>query len=203
MVCVRKFAFFFFFKFTFDGSNQTSSSGVNLTSDWCQSVCHGTVSLYRFWLYCPKFRSSSSNFYLLSGVTPVCCVCCVVLSLQVSGVPEEQLLVALDPGLPSTAELFILPDERSSSEHKRGSEEALETVRTLICGKWSCGLSVKTAKKQLSLLLMLNHIFLGMKKVYEGHQYKIALLIMAVIVMYFFILAAMERSQQTKICLVE
>lgn len=50
---------------------------------------------------------------------------------------------------------------------------------------------------------MLNHIFLGMKKVYEGHQYKIALLIMAVIVMYFFILAAMERSQQTKICLVE
>ncbi|KAM8739141.1 VPS10 domain-containing receptor SorCS3 [Acanthopagrus schlegelii] len=47
---------------------------------------------------------------------------------QVSGVPEEQLLVALYPGLPSTAELFILPDERSSSEHKRGSEEALETI---------------------------------------------------------------------------
>ncbi|XP_036980487.1 VPS10 domain-containing receptor SorCS3 isoform X1 [Acanthopagrus latus] len=47
---------------------------------------------------------------------------------QVSGVPEEQLLVALYPGLPSTAELFILPDERSYSEHKRGSEEALETI---------------------------------------------------------------------------
>uniref|UniRef100_A0A671VPD2 Sortilin related VPS10 domain containing receptor 3b n=1 Tax=Sparus aurata TaxID=8175 RepID=A0A671VPD2_SPAAU len=72
----------------------------------------------------------------------------------VSGVPEEQLLVALYPGLPSTAELFILPDERSSSEHKRGSEEALETVRTLICGKLSCGLLVKTAD-------MFNHIFLA------------------------------------------
>lgn len=94
---------------------------------------------------------AAQTFYLLSGVMPVCCVCCVVLSLQVSGVPEEQLLVALYPGLPSTAELFILPDERSSSEHKRGSEEALETVRTLICGKLSCGLLVKTA---LSLLLI-------------------------------------------------
>lgn len=59
---------------------------------------------------------------------------CVVLSLQVSGVPEEQLLVFLYPGLPSTAELFILPDdEHTSSEHKKGSEEALETVRAKIC----------------------------------------------------------------------
>lgn len=46
-----------------------------------------------------------------------------------SGVPEEQLLVFLYPGLPSTAELFILPDERTSSEHKKDTEEALETVR--------------------------------------------------------------------------
>uniref|UniRef100_A0A8C4HZC9 Sortilin related VPS10 domain containing receptor 3b n=1 Tax=Dicentrarchus labrax TaxID=13489 RepID=A0A8C4HZC9_DICLA len=51
---------------------------------------------------------------------------------QVSGVPEDQLLVSLYPGLPSTAELFILPDEHASSEHKRSSEEALETVRIMI-----------------------------------------------------------------------
>lgn len=71
-------------------------------------------------------RSSSPNFKFHGGVMPAC----VVLSLQVSGVPEEQLLVFLYPGLPSTAELFILPDdEHTSSEHKKGSEEALETVR--------------------------------------------------------------------------
>lgn len=58
---------------------------------------------------------------------------CVVLSLQVSGVPEEQLLVFLYPGLPSTAELFILPDEHTSSEHQKGSEEALEMVKGKIC----------------------------------------------------------------------
>lgn len=54
---------------------------------------------------------------------------CVILSAQVSGVPEEQLLVFLYPGLPSTAELFILPDENTSNEHKKSSEEAVETVR--------------------------------------------------------------------------
>lgn len=59
---------------------------------------------------------------------------CVVLSPQVSGVPEEQLLVFLYPGLPSTAELFILPDEQTSSQHQKGSEEALEMVRGKICG---------------------------------------------------------------------
>lgn len=53
----------------------------------------------------------------------------VVASPQVSGVPEEQLLVFLYPGLPTTAELFILPDENGHGEHKKDSEEALETVR--------------------------------------------------------------------------
>ena len=48
-----------------------------------------------------------------------------------SGVPEDQLLVSLYPGLPTTAELFILPDERISSEQKRSGEEALEMVRTM------------------------------------------------------------------------
>ncbi|XP_073337972.1 VPS10 domain-containing receptor SorCS3 [Pagrus major] len=42
---------------------------------------------------------------------------------QVTGVPEEEMLVALYPGLPSTAELFILPDEHAS---KTGSKEDLE-----------------------------------------------------------------------------
>lgn len=51
------------------------------------------------------------------------------VSLQVSGVPENQLMVSLYPGLPTTAELFILPDEQMSNEHKKRSEEALDTVR--------------------------------------------------------------------------
>lgn len=54
--------------------------------------------------------------------------CGVVLLLQVSGVPEAQLLVSLYPGVPTTAELFILPDQQTSGEHKRSGEEALETV---------------------------------------------------------------------------
>ncbi|XP_034464332.1 VPS10 domain-containing receptor SorCS3 [Hippoglossus hippoglossus] len=42
---------------------------------------------------------------------------------QVSGVPEDQLLVSLYPGLPTTAELFILP-----IEHTGSSEEPLELI---------------------------------------------------------------------------
>lgn len=53
----------------------------------------------------------------------------VVAPPQVSGVPEEQLLVFLYPGLPTTAELFILPDENGHGEHKKDSQEALETVK--------------------------------------------------------------------------
>lgn len=75
------------------------------------------------------FRCNSPNFSLHSGVIPVCGV---VLSPQVSGVSDDQLLVSLYPGLPTTAELFILPDEHISNEHKRRSEEALETVRNMI-----------------------------------------------------------------------
>lgn len=58
------------------------------------------------------------------------------LSFQVSGVSEEQLLVSLYPGLPSTAELFILPDEHTSSEHKRSNEEALEMVSNITARKY-------------------------------------------------------------------
>lgn len=52
----------------------------------------------------------------------------MVCFLKVSGVPEDQLLVSLYPGLPTTAELFILPDTHISGEHKRRGEEALDTV---------------------------------------------------------------------------
>ncbi|XP_071336489.1 VPS10 domain-containing receptor SorCS3 isoform X1 [Trachinotus anak] len=59
---------------------------------------------------------------------------------QVSGVPGDQLLVSLYPGLPTTAELFILPDEHTSSEHKRGSEEALETISDIFVTALNQGL---------------------------------------------------------------
>ncbi|XP_041738172.1 VPS10 domain-containing receptor SorCS3-like isoform X2 [Coregonus clupeaformis] len=43
---------------------------------------------------------------------------------QVSGFPEEQLLVSLFPGVPTTAELFILP-ETQLPEHGKGDKEGL------------------------------------------------------------------------------
>lgn len=47
--------------------------------------------------------------------------------LQVSDFPEEQLLVAVFPGVPTAAELFLLPN-KNQSEGKKKSEEGLEQV---------------------------------------------------------------------------
>lgn len=74
----------------------------------------------------PSRRSSEAKSF---NAAVELCDAFVVASPQVSGVPEEQLLVFLYPGLPTSAELFILPDENNPGEHKKDSEEALETVR--------------------------------------------------------------------------
>ncbi|XP_060624334.2 VPS10 domain-containing receptor SorCS3 [Anolis sagrei] len=51
--------------------------------------------------------------------------------VQVTGIPEEQVLVALFPGLPTSAELFILPHQ-NISDRRKGSESDLEqTVEIL------------------------------------------------------------------------
>ena len=52
----------------------------------------------------------------------------VPASPQVSDFPEEQLLVAVFPGVPTAAELFLLP-HKNQSEWKKKSEEELEQVR--------------------------------------------------------------------------
>ncbi|XP_024283088.1 VPS10 domain-containing receptor SorCS3 isoform X2 [Oncorhynchus tshawytscha] len=47
---------------------------------------------------------------------------------QVSGFPEEQLLVSLFPGVPTTAELFILPETHLSEYGKRNEEGLISDI---------------------------------------------------------------------------
>ncbi|XP_055363820.1 VPS10 domain-containing receptor SorCS3 isoform X5 [Betta splendens] len=51
--------------------------------------------------------------------------------LQVSDFPEEQLLVAVFPGIPTAAELFLLPSKNQSTSKKK-SEDELEQVSDII-----------------------------------------------------------------------
>ncbi|XP_017289385.1 VPS10 domain-containing receptor SorCS3 [Kryptolebias marmoratus] len=53
--------------------------------------------------------------------------------LQVSDFPEEQLLVAVFPGVPTAAELFLLPN-KNQSEEKKKTEEELEKTSNIIVG---------------------------------------------------------------------
>ncbi|XP_075894513.1 VPS10 domain-containing receptor SorCS3 [Nelusetta ayraudi] len=72
---------------------------------------------------------------------------------QVSGVPEEQLLVFLYPGLPTTAELFILPDENGHGEHKKDSEEALETISDIFVTALNQGLIQFELKADIRIIV--------------------------------------------------
>lgn len=51
---------------------------------------------------------------------------------QVSDFPDEQLLVAMFPGVPTAAELFLLPHKNQSGSKKK-SEAELEQVTLTIC----------------------------------------------------------------------
>uniref|UniRef100_A0A3P8SJK5 Sortilin related VPS10 domain containing receptor 3b n=1 Tax=Amphiprion percula TaxID=161767 RepID=A0A3P8SJK5_AMPPE len=71
----------------------------------------------------------------------------------VSGVPVDQLLVSLYPGLPTTAELFILPDEHTSSEHNRRSEEALERISDIFVTALNQGLVQFELKPDIRIIV--------------------------------------------------
>uniref|UniRef100_A0A3Q3MYC9 Sortilin related VPS10 domain containing receptor 3b n=1 Tax=Mastacembelus armatus TaxID=205130 RepID=A0A3Q3MYC9_9TELE len=72
---------------------------------------------------------------------------------QMSGVPSNQLLVSLYPGLPTTAELFILPDELTSSEHKKRSEEALEGIADIFVTALNQGLIQFELKSDIRIIV--------------------------------------------------
>ncbi|KAK3530442.1 hypothetical protein QTP86_024357, partial [Hemibagrus guttatus] len=51
--------------------------------------------------------------------------------LQIADIPAEQLLVAVFPGLPTAAELFLLPS-KNQSDSRKGSEEDLEKISEIL-----------------------------------------------------------------------
>lgn len=57
-------------------------------------------------------------------------------SSQVSDFPEEQLLVAVFPGVPTAAELFLLPDKNQSVVKKKREEELTKVWQILVEGTW-------------------------------------------------------------------
>ncbi|KAM4591003.1 VPS10 domain-containing receptor SorCS3 [Odontesthes bonariensis] len=72
---------------------------------------------------------------------------------QMSGVPEDQLLVSVYPGLPTTAELFILPDVHTSREHKKRSEDALRTISDIFVTALNQGLIQFELKPDVRIIL--------------------------------------------------
>lgn len=96
-----------------------------------------TLLDYSLWGDWQRQPLSSPCGPLYQSTLPCLSVCCCSSQhlhinqtsalLQVSDFPEEQLLVAVFPGVPTAAELFLLP-HKNQSEGKKKSEEELEQV---------------------------------------------------------------------------
>ncbi|XP_056147393.1 LOW QUALITY PROTEIN: VPS10 domain-containing receptor SorCS3 [Lampris incognitus] len=74
---------------------------------------------------------------------------------QVSGFPEEQLLVSLDQGLPTNAELFILPDKNTPSEHKK-KNEALDRISGFFVNALNQGLIQFELKADVHIIVYID-----------------------------------------------
>ncbi|XP_062319686.1 VPS10 domain-containing receptor SorCS3 [Osmerus eperlanus] len=80
---------------------------------------------------------------------------------QVSGFPEEQLLVALSPGLPTAAELFILPDSHTPPEHRKKSEEALVSISDILVNALNQGLIQFELKADTRIIVYITQLTLA------------------------------------------
>ncbi|CDQ93921.1 unnamed protein product [Oncorhynchus mykiss] len=76
---------------------------------------------------------------------------------QVSGFPEEQLLVSLFPGVPTTAELFILP-ETQFSEHGKGNEEGLVSISDILINALNQGLIQFELKPDTQIIVYITQL---------------------------------------------
>ncbi|KAM6956470.1 VPS10 domain-containing receptor SorCS3 [Aplochiton taeniatus] len=79
---------------------------------------------------------------------------------QVSGFSEEQLLVSVYPGVPTTAELFILPDTHTPSDRKR-SEEALLSMSEVLVNALNQGLIHFELKADTPVFVYITHLTLA------------------------------------------
>lgn len=52
---------------------------------------------------------------------------------QATGVPGQHILVAVLPGLPTAAELFVLPHQDPTGENKRSAEDLEQVSPQVTC----------------------------------------------------------------------
>lgn len=111
--------------------DQTSESDlypvVSLTSlpNWCTQDPTFPPYLHTFVSSSPT--NSLLNTWSLFISFPAGLTCASVSLPQATAVPGQHILVAVLPGLPTAAELFVLPYQDPTGENKRSAED-LEQV---------------------------------------------------------------------------
>ncbi|XP_019904990.2 VPS10 domain-containing receptor SorCS3 isoform X2 [Esox lucius] len=83
--------------------------------------------------------------------------------LQVSEFPEDQLLVAVFPGVPTAAELFLLPHKNQSEDRKK-SEEELEQISEILASALNQNLVDFELKPGARVIVYVTQLTLGKER---------------------------------------
>uniref|UniRef100_A0A8D2MIV1 VPS10 domain-containing receptor SorCS3 n=1 Tax=Zonotrichia albicollis TaxID=44394 RepID=A0A8D2MIV1_ZONAL len=84
----------------------------------------------------------------------------VIKRALVTGIPDEQILVALFPGLPTSAELFILP-HKNTTERRKSSEADLEQVVEILFNALNQNLVQFELKPGVEVVVYVTQLTLG------------------------------------------
>lgn len=119
------------------GTNNSLPSSFREKQKASQGIC-GSLCL-KCWIENVVQAPKLGGLLLLAAVcTPLPRTSLFGLNtLQVTSVPEDQVLVAVFPGLPTSAELFILPP-KNLTERRKGHEGDLEQVSEDLAGTLAC-----------------------------------------------------------------
>uniref|UniRef100_A0A8C9FY82 VPS10 domain-containing protein n=1 Tax=Pavo cristatus TaxID=9049 RepID=A0A8C9FY82_PAVCR len=79
---------------------------------------------------------------------------------QVTGIPDEQILVAVFPGLPTSAELFVLP-RKNTTERRKSSEADLEQVVEILFNALNQNLVQFELKPGVEVIVYVTQLTLG------------------------------------------
>ncbi|MGH0150245.1 UNVERIFIED_CONTAM: hypothetical protein FKN15_048831 [Acipenser sinensis] len=125
-----------------------------LLTQWLQSCLTQQVLLFRFGAFWRKGVNREDDIiYSSKKDVPV-------VFLQVSDFPEEQLLVAVLPGIPTAAELFLLP-QNNRTEGRKKNKADLEQISGILVSALNQNVVEFELKPGVGVIVYITQLTLG------------------------------------------
>uniref|UniRef100_A0A5F8HH65 Sortilin related VPS10 domain containing receptor 3 n=1 Tax=Monodelphis domestica TaxID=13616 RepID=A0A5F8HH65_MONDO len=122
--------------------------------------------------------------------------------VKVTSVPEDQILVAVFPGLPTSAELFILP-HKNMTERRKGNEADLEQIAELLFNALNQNLVQFELKPGVQVIVYVTQLTLApLVDSSTGHSSSAMLMLLSVVFvgLAVFLIYKFKRRHNFKYC---